>query len=368
MNTPLHKEKSVFYRQFNLRPLTQLCYALLLTGLLCQVAQAQDIHYSQFYNSPLNISPGLTGIFQGNTRLMANYRTQWRAVPVDYLTFTGSVDTKFVPRGDQNGFFSAGLLFNYDEAGLSKLQQLQLGLNGSYTQKLSDYSYLTLGLRLDGNQRSFDVDALSFDEQFDKGRGQFDPEFSNQESFLNDNNTFFGVGAGVNFRIQGLSSSELVDDYTKRSKLDLGVGLFHINRPNQSFYDGYKARLFMRISPYAAGALMLSRRFDVVGNFTAQFQGPYTEMLGMAGVKYHLDPQLGNQMALQLGVGYRFDKISDAYYPTFEFFYNSWQVGLSYDVNVSGFKIATLRRGGPELSLRYIFSKPTPLFKTCPLI
>jgi len=42
---------------------------------------AQDIHYSQFDRSPLNINPALTGLFKGDLRFIGNYRSQWNRVP-----------------------------------------------------------------------------------------------------------------------------------------------------------------------------------------------------------------------------------------------------------------------------------------------
>ncbi len=56
--------------------------------------------------------------------------------------------------------------------------------------------------------------------------------------------------------------------------------------------------------------------------------------------------------------------------PGIEFFYNGWQAGFTYDINISDFNVATSKKGGPEISLRYIFRKvrPLPIFKICPLI
>ena len=55
---------------------------------------SQDLHYSQFYNAHVNINPALTGIFNGDVRVAGNYRSQWKAVPVPYMTFTGAGDFK----------------------------------------------------------------------------------------------------------------------------------------------------------------------------------------------------------------------------------------------------------------------------------
>lgn len=61
--------------------------------LYASLLSAQDIHWTQFYAAPMNISPGLIGIFPGETRFMANYRSQWHSVPVDYSTLGLSVDS-----------------------------------------------------------------------------------------------------------------------------------------------------------------------------------------------------------------------------------------------------------------------------------
>jgi hypothetical protein len=45
-------------------------------------------------------------------------------------------------------------------------------------------------------------------------------------------------------------------------------------------------------------------------------------------------------------------------------------VGLTWDVNLSGFSAATNYNGGPEITVRYIIHKVYPFgaFKACPLI
>ncbi len=76
--------------------------------------QAQDIHYSQFGNSPLNVSPALTGAFDGDTRFGANFRSQWSNVPVGYTQFTGFTDMKFVRKELEDKPFTpwaGGLMF-----------------------------------------------------------------------------------------------------------------------------------------------------------------------------------------------------------------------------------------------------------------
>ncbi len=60
---------------------------LLLTIILWSVISfAQDIHYSQFYASPLTLNPALTGVNECNYRIGAMYRNQWKSVTTPYQT------------------------------------------------------------------------------------------------------------------------------------------------------------------------------------------------------------------------------------------------------------------------------------------
>ena len=44
--------------------------------LTMNVAKAQDIHFSQYYASPLTLNPALTGKFNGHFRVSGIYRDQ----------------------------------------------------------------------------------------------------------------------------------------------------------------------------------------------------------------------------------------------------------------------------------------------------
>ncbi|HNM24595.1 MAG TPA: type IX secretion system membrane protein PorP/SprF, partial [Saprospiraceae bacterium] len=48
--------------------------------VLAVAVQAQDIHFSQFYMSPLNLNPAMTGVMNCNHRIVANYRNQWSSI------------------------------------------------------------------------------------------------------------------------------------------------------------------------------------------------------------------------------------------------------------------------------------------------
>lgn len=341
---------------------------LVVFGLLgISQLSGQDIHYTQFYNAPFQVSPSQIGLFEGDFRLQGNYRNQWRTVPVGYETITLAADKRFYSK-NANQFFSGGLGFNYDQAGDGQLNNTQINLMGSFTKRTSNKTYLTLGGIIGLNQRSFNLDGLTFDDQIDLDQGVLDPILQTAENFGSQSNSFINYSVGVNFRFQAKDSVELVDRLDKRTKLDVGLGAFNLSRPNQSFEDDV-AGLDVRMSPYAFGTLQITDNFDVVGSFLAQFQGTYRAFLYGAAIKWHLSRHPGRQLAAQAGVNFRSHDFGESWSPTAEIHYNSWRVGLSYEVNTSGFQVATDRDSGPEISIRYIFKKPgVPRYKICPLI
>ena len=53
--------------------------------------QAQDIHFSQFFQAPLLVNPSLTGVFNGDQRAIVQYRNQWDEF-APYTTYSFSID------------------------------------------------------------------------------------------------------------------------------------------------------------------------------------------------------------------------------------------------------------------------------------
>lgn len=343
-------------------------YFRLVGTLICALAFAgsingQDIHFSQFYNAPFAVSPGLTGVFKEDVRGILNYRRQWGSIKqVNFETYSAAVDMKLWPyRPNSTGFFSFGLSVIRDQAGLSRLTSMNLGLHTSYTQKLSNNAFLTFGLRGAFNQRRFDLDDLLFPAQYNGGACPSCPNGLPRNILTTK--TFFSLGAGFNLRLQDLNERALVDDLNHRSKVDIGFGISNLNRPDANFTENNPDRLPVGVTPYALSIIQLGKKskFDLALNALAQVQKKSYEIVGMAGLKYHLSQYVDDRKAVQLGVAVRFSdneiRNIDAVAPVLEFFVNEWRFGMNYDINVSDFKAATNGRGGPEFSVRYGFTK-----------
>ena len=332
---------------------TLRAWFLALCGILAfeVLLPAQDTHFSQFYNTPLYVNPALTAVDKADIRFMGAYRGQWEQALFDpYTTFFGMFDTKFYPKYNDRYFWGLGVSFLYDVAGQSSLGLLGADVNASFTYALDKENFVTIGFGGGGAQRSFQLDNLSFGEQHNGE--QYDPNLPTGENFTSLANFFGSLGGGLNYHGQKTG---------KRTYLDVGAAAFHINRPNQAFYSADESALPMRLSLYMRPMLQLSEQVDLPLHGLAQFQGPYFEAVAGAGIRVYLNLVPSREIAVELGGSYRFNSIGDAIIPHLQILYHQWQVGLSYDINVSDFSVATLYRGGPELTVRYAITKVKPL-------
>lgn len=334
---------------------------LFLSLFLPFMLEAQDIHFSQFGNVPMHLSPALTGVFNGDLRFNANYRSQWYDVPITYRTAYFAGDMKFYTCEKRSHFFAAGLIFDYDWAGDGNLSTGRLALSGSYTRQMSKKNFISIGVQLSAFQRSFDSANLRFDEQWN---GKFyNPDLSNRENFISES-TFYGdISAGLNWHYQNTGKS--------RTRWDLGFGVFHLNTPNKSFWDEKDVNLPARYALYGRGNFQLANTLDGVLLAIGGFQGPHREYLVGIGLKKHLRQTRTKELALLFGLSYRFNGegigVGDAIIPNVEMRHKAWNFGLSYDINISDFNIATNNFGGPEFSVIYTFRKPDVEFcATCP--
>ena len=341
------------------RVLPNTIVPLVVCLFLCLNVGAQDIHFAQFYNAPQLLNPALTGIFNGDTRFMGHYRKQWANVPADYLTFSGTYDTKYYPtKAKGNNFWGFGVNFNYDNAGYSSLTWAGLQLGASYSKELSKNVFLTGGTQLGFANRSYKSADLTFDRQWDGDK--FDPSLPSGEGYDNTSDVFLDLSVGGNLHLQK-------DD--RRTKLDFGLALYHVNKPRQDFFDDSKIKLPNRFAIYGIGAVKLGGALDFLLRGTTQFQTTYREYLAGAAFKLYLDQSRGKELAIQAGANIRFNEITDAIIPTVELHYRTFAVGVSYDINISDFEVATDQKGGPEVWVSYRIQnvKPLGVFKTCPI-
>lgn len=336
-------------------------YALFIIHFLLFTihCQSQDLHFSQYYRTPLFLNPALTGAFEDDIRLMAIGRNQWATLPVAYNSFGMSGDINF-PMKLTKDKFGAGLQVLADRAGDARFTTLQATGSGSYQLVTSGINFMILAIGANVNyiQRSYDPYRLTYDNQFNGD--YFDPNIPINEQFDKLNLGFFDFGLGLNYQ-------QTIWD---RHIVSIGSSMQHILSKEQKFLDKSTNTLLQpRWNIYFNGEYRATNRFSAIPLFFYQLQDKKMEaMLGL-GLGLNIEPHVVNERhKLKVGANYRF---GDAFIFWAQYEHKKSSFQLSYDLNNSPLSIASNSYGGIELSYGYLIqfrSKRERMYDFCPYI
>ncbi|HHB79318.1 MAG TPA: type IX secretion system membrane protein PorP/SprF [Saprospiraceae bacterium] len=345
--------------------LTQKIGFLVVLLSLAWSMQAQDIHFSQFYLSPLNLNPALTGVMNCNGRVSGNYRNQWGSILRNkaFSTFSVSYDQK-IPVG-RSDYFGAGITLWRDQAGSLNFGTMQARLSGSYSKKMGGYRkkahYFVVGAEAGYSQRSVDFQKAQWGNQYN-GNASFDPNLPSYENWGRNQFGFLDAGAGILW----------FSVFDEMSNFHIGGSYHHINRANVSFSGGDAVPLYSRISGHVGGEFMLSDRIGMGPKVVAFFQGPSMEINGGTNLKFVLGDNKFFYQAVQFGAWVRIanklynEKLMDALILSTRFDYDQFSLGFSYDVNTSQLRQASNSNGAFEFSLAYKICGPERRGVYCP--
>lgn len=201
------------------RSYINIVFCTLAFTFITKISFGQDPQYSQYYAAPLYLNPAFAGS-DYQTRIGANYRTQWPGLDAQFKTFSVYADT-FLERYN-SGF---GLMIMNDVEGAADLKSLTISGIYSYELKIAESVYFRPGFQASYIRRDIGYfENLIFANQINP-EDPFGP-------LLPGNSNLAGLGEPVN--LVSLSFGGLF--YTEN--LWLGGSVHHINQPNQSFLDG----------------------------------------------------------------------------------------------------------------------------------
>ena len=310
---------------------------LLCIGLFAACSsQAQDIHFSQFFQSPLLRNPSLAGLFAGDIRVQAVYRDQWNSITNAYKT--GSLDAEYkMPVGQADDFLTVGMQMLYDRAGTIGWTSTHFLPALNYHKSLSSdrNSYLSLGFIGGLVQRRFDPSKMTTNTQYDGG--------GTGETFVSPSYSYLDGSVGMSY------NASLNDD--PENNFFIGAAYHHFNRPTNSFYRNPAIELNPKLV-FSGGVRFAVTDYSYVTLLADHsMQGNYKETIagGMYGVKLGADPA-NPDYTIHAGAFLRWN---DALVPVIKLDYSPFSVSLSYDVNISTLKTSSLGRGGMELSVSF---------------
>ena len=326
-------------------------FLIILSSLLLGNSFAQDIHFSQWNETPLLLNPATAGFYKGYERFILNHKSQWTSIGSPFRTTAASFDLPFMIGYGNHAYLGAGISFYNDQAGDSKFGINQGILSVSGILPVDDRTKFAAGLNFGIGQRSGQLDGLTWGNQF-IGDG-FDPNIASNEANSLNSFVYADIGAGINFQFD--NTSEKFDGYDE-FLIDIGASIQHVNRPTFKYTNAPDDQLPMK-------ALATFRmRYDIPGSkvsFVPQLmyvtQGQHSEMYGGASLRFQLQngtkfTGLVQENALTVGIQTR---VKDAITPIVLLELTDYAFGFSYDLSVSKLGTQNAAAGGFEITFRY---------------
>ncbi len=307
----------------------------LLTGL---ISFGQDLHFSQFYNSPLTTNPANTGFIpDADYRIGVNYRTQWNSIiSAPYKTISAYGDAQFFRDKLDNGWLGLGGVLLSDQAGSGGLKSNKFYASVAYHQMLGLSSLLSAGFNLGYVSKRIDPSVLKFPDQFN---GKFfDGTTTTGVQFSNLNISYYDMQVGLNY-----AYFPKEDIY-----INAGYSIHHVNKPKESFFDDNTGggKIPIRQIGFVNAILKVNPRVIINPNIYFTTQARSIELNGGINANYNLSEYGESQLIA--GLYYRY---KDAIIPTIGFETKGTAFTFSYDATTSSLKTFNNYRGAAEFSI-----------------
>ncbi|HIA35465.1 MAG TPA: type IX secretion system membrane protein PorP/SprF [Flavobacteriales bacterium] len=321
------------------------------------IAAGQDIHFSQYFASPILANPSAAGSFPGDQRAVINYKDQWSSIASPYTTYAMAFDMKVFKQKLTKGALGLGLVAFSDKAGDTEMGTTQANLMLSYHAKLNDKSALSAGIQGGFAQRTINGSSLKWGNQ-DDGISGYDPALSSGETTELGNYSYGDFSGGIMWKY---SSNQKTMTSNDGVKANLGVALFHINQPQGVFYKAEEEKLYQKIIVHGRASIgMKNTVLAFQPGIFYQHQGPSDELLLGTMIRYRVSEEskyTGFRKESAFSAG-GFFRVNDAFVPVIQFEYANYSLGFSYDINVSDLSAASNGKGGMEIYFRYITPNP----------
>lgn len=291
----------------NLKRVTLLLVYLLISF---QATQAQDAHFTQFYNIPAFANPAFVGTSNNTYRISSIYRDQWRsALERAVSTFAFSGDLKFASPSSSQDFFGGGIMFYHDRLGAVGYTTNQIAVSGSYTKLLDKKynQYLGIGVQPSIQQKSINYNDITFQDQFNAVDGFTLPT---SEELPANNLGFFDLNMGINY------GATLFGKHF----FNLGAAGFHLLSPNISFYSrdellkdqvSVESELPTRWTVHGSYSNVINNSMRFESRLVYNLQGPYQEC-NISALMEFTDPAFKSK-GFFAGPGLRISKAPDTW-------------------------------------------------------
>jgi type IX secretion system PorP/SprF family membrane protein len=320
-------------------------------------SNGQDIHFSQFNESPLTLNPALAGS-GAEMRANLNYRNQWKSVTVPYQTYAASIDIKTSAlqqrklhrTASSKNYLAFGLNFFRDRAGDVAMGITQVNLSVASHIQMNSYNSITVGIQGGLSQFSANYSNVKWDNQYNGT--SYDATMPSGEITRPANITYGDYTAGINWAY-GQSKQRITG--SSEIKANIGLAVYHI----QSFVI-VKDNVFPKYAVHGGFVHGIGNsKVLFAPSFMYLRQGTQQELNLGAMIKYKIvetTTYTGFKEGSTISFG-GFYRNMDAIIIVAQMEYSKYAIGVSYDINFSSLNLGDSGRGGFELTLRFSSSK-----------
>ncbi len=314
---------------------------VLVAALFSQTKlSAQDLHFSQWFNSPLTTNPANTGFIpDADYRLGVNYRNQWSTImTMPYKTMSVWGDAQIFRDRIESGWLGVGGAILRDAAGSGSLTSTKVYASFAYHQMLAESHLLSAGFNVGWVNKRINTTELKFPDQFD---GKFfDKNLPTSVIIDHPNTNYLDVQVGLNYAYFP----------TDRLYLNGGVSVWHLNTPRESFFItdplGFDSRLARRYIAFANASIKVND--EIIINPMAYFttQAKASELVAGGNIQYNLSGDGEYQL-----IGGLYYRPGDAFIPMVGFEWKNIKLIFSYDATTSSLRNFNGGRGAYEFAL-----------------
>ncbi len=316
-------------------------FFIMASAFLLQHTQAQDLHFSQYFNTPLLVNPANTGFAPDvDWRLGINYRNQYSSLTSNpYKTMSAWGDAQLFNNRFDNGWIGVGGAIMKDVAGAGGLASTKVYGSVAYHQLLGLSSLLSVGFSGGYVNKKVDFTKLTFDNQWNDEGQFFDVTIPSGEEFAYSQVGYFDLGTGLNYAWFPNTATYV----------NAGFSAQHINRPKESFFSSKSdidARLAVRYTGFLNAAYKVNNQWIVNPNAYVSKMGNTYEVVGGLNANYNLSGDGSTQL-----IGGLYYRYQDAVIPMVGFQLNDFKLTASYDATTSSLGAYNSRYGAYEISL-----------------
>ena len=340
----------------------KLTFGIIVLFFYATHLRAQDIHFSQFFLSPLTLNPANTGNFEGTVRLGGIYRDQWWSVVGStpfgfngqFKTYSVSIDAPIIKGFREQDWLGVGLMIFQDESGPLGLKYTASQLSAAYHFALDKdrTRVFTIGVQGGAIGRDFDQELLQATDNIFlseiQGGGQSPDRALIQTSGPGGDPN--GARGGRTDYSAGLLYQGVVGE---ESFMTIGLAVNHITRPRKPLVSGVTYRIPMRVQAHASANFSLTPRLFLSPTVLYQNVSSVGSELNIAAIGGLLvNDKKG--IVVNAGIGYR---VLDALEIYTGLDYGDFRIGIAFDWNTT----ALMPTNALELGATYIariYKKP----------